>query len=407
MRARGAKGSFLKWASRAAGGTTGIVLAGVTAVVLAGLIGGCDNSDTSYPPGVIKYVNIDPYANNDTLPQVASDGTNFLVVYDEIVTSTDHDIIGAFVNKHGSVLGYVNIEITTNDDRVPRVAFDGTNYLVVYQQTGVTNHDIMGVFVSPAGPVVGVPFAIDASPNDDLTPTVAYNGADYLVAYQRAGADGDIIGALVDIGGMVLAGSPFGIDLTTDDDLAPVVASNGTDFLVAYQRVVSGVNNDIVGARVDGGGAVEAGSPFDIDASSYDDSAPEAASDGTNYLVVYQRTFSTDRDIQGALVAAGPAVMPFGIDTAYGYDDYAPSVAWGGTRYLVPYTETFSSTDHDILKARVSSSGAVTNVATAIDNSPYDDFSPAVAFGSGNGLVPYEEVYTNTDHNIFGALMKP
>jgi hypothetical protein len=370
----------------------------VAAVALAGLTGGCDNG-SSYPPGVIKYVNIDNSPNNDTLPQVASDGTNFLVVYDEIVTDTNHHVIGALFNQHGKLLIYVLNLVTPNDDRVPHVAFDGANYLVVYQEDNGGDHDIMGVFVSPAGALVGAPFAIDASTDDDLAPAVAYDGANYLVAYQRA--NGDIIGAMVAPSGAV--GSSFPIDTATHDDLPPAVASNGTDFLVAYQRVVS----NIVGARVDGGGAVEAGSPFNIDATGYDNSAPQAASDGTNYLVVYQRTFSTDRDIQGALVAAGPAVTLFDIDAEYGYDDYAPCVAWSGTRYLVPYTETFSSTDHDILEAHVSSSGAVKNIATPIDNSPYDDFSPAVAFGSGKGLVPYEETYTNTDHNIFGALMKP
>lgn len=377
----------------------------VAAVVLAGLTGGCDNSESSYPPGVIKYVNIDNSANNnDTLPQVASDGSNYLVVYDEIVTDTNHNVIGALLDQHGKLLTYVLNLVTPNDDRVPHVAFDGTNYLVVYQEDNGSDHDIMGVFVSQAGAVVGAPFAIDATPADDLTdPAVAFNGANYLVAYQRAGAPGALVGAMVDTAGAV--GTPFDID--AGNDLTPTVASNGADFLVTYQRFVSGTISDIVGARVDGGGAVEAGSPFDIDATGYDNGAPQAASDGTDYLVVYQRTFSTDRDIQGALVAVGPAVTLFGIDTAYGYDDYAPSVAWGGTRYLVPYTETFSNSDHDILKARVSSSGAVTNVATPIDNSPYDDLYPVVAFGSGNGLVAYEEVFTNTDYNIFGALMKP
>jgi hypothetical protein len=371
------------------------------AILLAGLISGCGDS-SSYPPGVIKYVNIDNSPNDDTLPQVASDGTNFLVVYDEIVTDTNHNIFGALLNQHGKVLTYIPIVISGNDDRVPHVAFDGANYLVVYQQTGATNHDIMGVFVSQVGGV-GVPFAIDDSPADDLAPAVAYNGTKYLVAYQRMGSDGDIVGALVDTAGAV--GIPFDIDSTADDDLPPALASNGTDFLVAYQRVISVTISDIVGARVDGGGAVEVGSPFDIDATGYDNNAPQAASDGTNYLVVYQRTFSTDRDIQGALVAAGPAITRFGIDTAYGYDDYAPSVAWSGKRYLVPYTETFSSTDHDILRARVNSAGTVLDVAVAIDVSWHDDFSPAVAYGAGNGLVAYEEVYTNTIHNIFGALM--
>jgi len=386
---------------------------------LAGVVGGCDNGNGSpFPPGILGYSYIDTSSYNDTLPQAAFDGTNSLVVYDEIITSSDHNIIGAFVDQTGNALSYVNIETAATDDQAPQVAFDGANYLVVYQEDNGADHDIMGVFVSPISPInpmglVGTPFPIDTSSNDDLTPAVAFNGTDYLVAYQRAvsGTNGDIVGAVVDTTGAVLAGSPFTIDASADDDIAPAVASNGTTFLVAYQRVAGRTSDDIMGAIVDP--AVSATPPavtlFNIDASTYDDQAPAVASDGTNYLVAYQEVFSTDRDIVGSLVtvAGTPTATFIPIDTFTGTDDYQPRVAWGGTRYLVAYTETYSSTDHDILGARITPAGKVQSRAFAIDTTPNDDFSPAVVFGATSYLVPYQEMVGSSDNNIIGALVKP
>ncbi|HTP41842.1 MAG TPA: hypothetical protein VML36_05430, partial [Nitrospiria bacterium] len=84
---------------------------------------------------------------------------------------------------------------------------------------------------------------------------------------------------------------------------------------------------------------------------------------------------------------------------------YQPRVAWGGSRYLVAYTETYSSYDHDILGARLTSSGTVQKFAVPIDNSPYNDFNPSVAFGSASFLVPYQETVNTDDNNIIGALV--
>ncbi|MBI3621448.1 MAG: hypothetical protein HY208_04595 [Nitrospirae bacterium] len=380
----------------------------VAALLLAGLLAGCDNGE-SLPPDVLGYVNIDTSDGlDDRAPAAAFDGTNFMTVYEETVTSTDHDLIGAVANEGGSVLGYVLIETSPNDDRAPAVAFDGTNYLVVYQETAGAEHNIMGIFVSPAG-AVGAPFVIDNSAtDDDLAPVVAFDGTNYLVVYQRAvsGANGNIIGAVVNTIGTVQAGSPFNIDVTAGDDRVPAVASNGSDFLVAYQRGASG--GDIRGAVIDPSGPIA--TLFGIDTSANDDRAPRVASDGTNYLVVYEEiTTPTDRDIRGAIVdPSGPSPgTPFDIDTAVDYADYAPSAAFDGVNYLVAYTETVTSGDHDIMGARVDPAGTVLDFAFAIDQSDFDDFSPVAAFGATRYLVAYEEVFSSTDHDIFGALVKP
>jgi len=379
--------------------------AAIAAVLLTGLIGGCN--DSGLPSNVYTYAWIDVFDADDTAPRTASDGTYFLVVYDETVTSTDHDIIGARVTNSGDILEYLNIETSSNDDRVPAVAFNGTNYLVVYQETNGAEHNIMGVLVSPSG-AVGLPFAIDTSASDDLAPAVASDGAGSLVVYQRTGgaANGDIVGALLNGSGAVQAGSPFPIDVTASNDLVPAAASNGADYLVAFQRVVTGTNSDIRGAVIDPSGPTV--TPFGIDTSANDDRAPAVASDGANYLAAYAEVSGTDSDVRGAIVdPSGPAAAPFDIDMTAGVADYAPTVAYGGTDYLVAYTETHTSTNHDIIGARVDSAGTVLTFGFAIDVTGYDDYSPSVAYGPTRYLAAYEEVYSSADHDIFGAVVKP
>jgi hypothetical protein len=350
--------------------------------------------------GFSGFVDVDSSTSDDHIPQVAFDGTNYLVVYEESVTGTDHDIIGALVDPTGAVLSYIEIDVTGNDDRAPRVAFDGTNYLVVYEETVTsTNHDIIGARVDPnpnaVVPVLGY-VNIDVSTNDDFAPAVAFDGTNYLVVYQETftSTDHDIIGAQVSKTGTVLVGSPIVINGSSNDDLAPAVAFDTANFnyLVVYEDG-SGSNHDIVGTLVDTTGAP--GIPFVIGNASNDLLAPAVAFDGSNYLVVYQETFSsTDHDIIGAQVSKTGTVLvgsPFEINMTLN-DDVAPSIAFNGTYYLVAYQETFTSADHDIIGNQVTPAGFV-GLERDIDTSQFDDIAPAVASDGSNYFVVYEDVF--------------
>ena len=331
----------------------------IVAVLLMGLISGCGNNDNSVrtdndisgalvsSSGVLSsFVDVDSSFFDDHIPQVAFDGTNYLVVYEETVTSTDHDIIGALVDPNPSavvpVVDHVNINVSTNDDFAPTVAFDGTNYLIVYQETVTSaNHDIIGTLVSPAG-VPETPFAIDNSINDDFAPAVAFDGTNYLVGYVETvtSSDHDIIGNFVSKAGV--SGTPFVIDGSSNDDIAPAVAFDGTNYLVVYQETVTSTNHDIIGAQVSQVGTVLVGSPFAINTTSSDDVAPSIAFNGANYLVAYQETLtSADHDIIGNRVTpSGVTGTAIAIDTT-GFDTVAPAVASDGTNYFVVYEDVF------------------------------------------------------------------
>ncbi len=276
----------------------------IITVLLMGLISGCGNDDNnirtddditgalvSSSGGFSGFVDVDSTTFDDHIPQVAFDGTNYLVVYEEVFSSTDHDIIGALVSPTGTVLSIINIDVTANDDRAPMAAFDGTNYLVVYEENVTsTNHDIIGARVSPAGVVLSY-VNIDVSANDDRAPMAAFDGTNYLVVYQETvtSTDHDIIGAQVSQAGAVLVGSPFAIDNTLNDDVAPSIAFNGTNYLVVYQETFTSADHDIIGNRVTPSGVV--GLAIAIDTTGFDTVATAVASDGSSYFVVYEEVF--------------------------------------------------------------------------------------------------------------------
>src|SRR5262249_50307834 len=83
--------------------------------------------------------------------------------------------------------------------------------------------------------------AIGSAGGAQLTPAVASNGQDFLVAWADGRAGGnqtDVYSARVTAAGVVQTGNP-GIAGTTASEQAPAVASSGTDYLVVWNTSTS------------------------------------------------------------------------------------------------------------------------------------------------------------------------
>jgi hypothetical protein len=174
---------------------------------------------------------------------VAFDGTNYLVVWDDWHQGSGsfYDIYGSRVSAGGSVLDPAGISISTapHDQVDPAVAFDGTNYLVAWQDTRNNGpDDIYGARVSVGGSLLDpTGFAISTAGNEQWSPSLAFDGNNYFVTWMdhRSGNSYGIYGARVSVGGSVL--DPDGIAISTASKLeayTPIARGPLGSLFIAY-----------------------------------------------------------------------------------------------------------------------------------------------------------------------------
>ena len=278
-------------------------------------------------------------------------------------------------------------------DRVG-VAFDGTNYLVVWRQTAalpILGTDIYARLVSAAGVPLGNPFVVVEKIGQDQEPAVAYGGGMFLVVWTDLH---DIQGRLISP-----AGQPEGNRLrisepdNVKDQLA--VASDGTGFLVVWKDCRYYVDNDVYGQFVglDASGSLTLiGSNFPVSPIPGDAFRPAVAYGGGKYLVTWMNDPAENAllyDLHGSLVPplgtpGAPFTIAGGTDLQGSYD-VAPSIAFDGTNFLVTYTDNASGS-LQLKGTRVSPIGAVLDTGFLITNDPGDGWSK-VAYGDGEYLV--------------------
>ncbi|UCF81157.1 MAG: hypothetical protein JSV08_01680, partial [Acidobacteriota bacterium] len=206
-------------------------------------------------------------------------------------------------------------------------------------------------------PTVGPEFPVEPNPvigpmaEYQRSPSVASNGTDYFVAWEdnrSGGADYGIYGARVASDGTVLDPTGIAVSTAADNLWSPSVASNGTDYFVAWQDH-RGASYDIYGARVTSAGAVLDSAGIAVSTAANDQVASSVASNGTDYFVAWHDFRSGNYDIYGARVASDGTVLdPGGIAVSTAASaQYRPAAASNGTDYFVAWEDDRSGTDYD------------------------------------------------------------
>jgi len=166
------------------------------------------------------------------VPDVAFDGTNFLVVAH--LASAGNDIIGVRLTPGNVVLSTISIETNTANQGFPRVSWDGTRYTVVFEDTrnyATNGIDIYGRQVDQAG-IVSAGFAIATSTDHDFRPTVSpRTGTLNEVAYWRAAPssafDYSVWGQ--SLNSSLVVGAPFAISNATGvREMSPAIGCSTT-----------------------------------------------------------------------------------------------------------------------------------------------------------------------------------
>lgn len=247
--------------------------------------------------GVLEDTNgilISRSGSEESSPAVAFNGTNYLVVWqDERNFMTNGtDILGTRVSETGKVLDMHGINICTQAgaQQHPSVGASGGDFLVAWEDSrniAIEGIDIYATRVSGTGAVLdpaGLP--LSQSANNKLAPSVAGNSSTFLTVWDdNANATPGIYGTLVSQSGLISVPGGFPIAAATGGEMFPSIAANSNQFLVAFDDTSV---NDIFAARVMNDGTVldPSGSALQL-AFNGSESTPAAASLGTNYLVAW------------------------------------------------------------------------------------------------------------------------
>ena len=352
-------------------------------------------------------------------PAVASDGDNYLVVFGRAGSGASYDLYGTRVSPDGVVVDSEGIPISTqagNQFR-PNLAFDGTNYLVVWDDARSGDIDLYGARVSSGGSVLDPGgFPVSSEPDTQDQVALAFDGTNYVVVWQdfRSSSEhDDVYGARVSPAGEVL--DPSGISLVgaVNPEAAPAIGFDGTNYLVVWDDTRRDQAPDLYGARVSQSGQLLDGSGFEI-ASANDERAPTVAFNGTNYLVTWEEdhVFSGEHSvwISAARVSPqGEVLDPGGFTVSnQAWYQFRPFVASDGADFLVAWARSpdRSGVARDVWSARVSAGGVVLDPnAILICQVPGNEDPSAVSFDGTNYLVVWDD--QRSGNHIFGARVSP
>jgi hypothetical protein len=278
-------------------------------------------------------------------PAVSFDGVNYLVVW----VDTNLEIYAVRVTSGGIVLDSPAMKMTTGANskyRPVSIAFGNSNYLIAWRDQSDT---IKVSRVSTTGVIIDHEAGI--SIGSGFYPRIAFDGTNYLVVWHAWGNGGtlDIIGNRVSsTSGTALDGTGFVICEASDDQDNAFAAFDGKNYLVVWHDYRDGDigynDGSVYGARVSTNGLVLDDPAILI--SELSRGSVTAAFNGRNYFVTWQLDYwhveeTRLVDVFGQKVSkAGilvDEVIP--ICTAHGHQ-WGPQVHYNNEdKYIIAWTE--------------------------------------------------------------------
>lgn len=249
--------------------------------------------------GVLSPPVLAPAAGDQDRASVASDGNGFFVVWQDrrnygYAGATDYDIYGSRVSASGEVLDRNGLRVCVKEARQenPSVVFDGSNYLVVWEEHLDNNagSSILARRVTRQGQLLDGPNGFLVSQGNwlETNPRVAWNGTTCLAVWidwrHHSESISDIYGARITPAGAVL--DPAGIKIHQAPlwQTWPVVAAREGKFFVVWSDM-----NSLKATFVDGNGTVA--NPSGLKIAEIEGEGQPAVSSGPNgFLVTWHET---------------------------------------------------------------------------------------------------------------------
>jgi hypothetical protein len=177
-------------------------------------------------------------------PSIAFGGGKFLVVWEEWIDGSPV-IRGTRMTTSGRALDPEGITVSDESGaaRAPKVAFDGTGFLVAWHTRNGEEGDIHAAKIDTAGRVIAPgEIVVSAERGRQWAPDVAYNGRESIVVWgdaRRSKRNVDVYAARVASNGAVLDPEGVGVSTDRDNQLLPAVAAcDRAQVLVAHSSFV-------------------------------------------------------------------------------------------------------------------------------------------------------------------------
>jgi hypothetical protein len=346
-----------------------------------------------------------PDPRQQTYPAIAAGGGGYLAVWiaGGETTSAFGQLHAARLDARGAVIDRQGIPIatlTTTSAFRPAVAWDGTNFLVVYSSNSAA---IVGRYVSPDGQVLSTEllFASSGSTAEDLRwPAVSCNGTDCLVAWWRFETRTGHSVRLARVSGGAIQQTDLPVISASSDQHEPAISWNGTHYLVVWRDIRRPDGGDIYGARVAPTGEVLDAEGFAISTGSGTERNASATWNGSRWFVVWQDSRAGTEQLLGARVTPAAVVEePDGLVLSPPEAAHTlPQVTWNGTHYLLVW---WGGLGH-IYAVRVDAAGAVVGGPLALGQNGVKPARPVVAT-SGEDFVVAWESDLHGDPDIYAA----
>src|ERR1019366_923845 len=300
-----------------------------------------------------------PIVTNDTAAtgfSMACAGTNYLVgIQGDIVDYDNYQITAQLFGPTGTPVGASINPVPGHTGGNPHIASSGSNFLRAWPDDylGGNNSSISAQLISLSGSLIGGMIAITSNSNQKLNSLepVAYAAGRYLVVWNDFSNGTNVYGQLVSANGTMIGGNFVICPLMTGQyQKGSAVASDGTNFLVVWQYSTSGANQDTNithGVFVSSAGAV--GTPFVI-GQTYS-AAPNvlyAVFNGTNYLVAYNSSANPTNEskpIYGRFVTPTGAFPGNEFVMVTNGNARAPALAFDGDNYLLCWNDNLTATN--------------------------------------------------------------
>ena len=357
-------------------------------------------------------------------PAVASDGSHLLFVWAERYNYYSYAIVGVLTDLKGNALGpAVEIAPPRQYAPTPAVTFDGSEYVIVFQENREPNEALYQYLVarrvSRDGVVAASETILSKTANYKAQPRLASDGSSVMVAWFEGYYPVPAFAAAIySASSFAASGSAIlnGITVSPISGYSMDVAWNGQSYVLVAEQ------HDLTAYVVSSSGtllatkAIVAGDPNSaLTAGSH----PTIAWGADRAMVAFESfpPTATSR-IHGVFIDrnASPLGDAFAINDPAGDSDFFPHAAWDGSAFVVGWDrgDSFlglgpSLAYGDAFAARVAPNATLPDVFVVAATSLDDDWPLPFASADGSAIVIYRRMTEESGgaHQLFTRQVTP